>query len=116
MTMNDKQQFKVISPVKGKNDKTYWTTVGTAFRNKDDSINVYLDSFPKSFELQIRELTEEDRQRREAARARSSARGTPAGESTLFGPRGGFGAPSSLPAPSRSSESVHASTPADAPF
>ena len=86
MTMNEKQMFKVISPAKGKDDKTYWTRVGSAFRNKDDSINVYLDAFPKSFELQIRELTEEDRQRREVARAKLGPRTGPA-EPGMFASR-----------------------------
>ncbi len=84
MTMNEKQMFKVISPVKGKDNKTYWTRVGSAFRNKDDSINVYLDAFPKSFELQIRELTEEDRQRREVARAKHGSRQGASSEPSMF--------------------------------
>lgn len=87
MTMNEKQMFKVISPAKGKDDKTYWTRVGSAFRNKDDSINVYLDAFPKSFEFQIRELTEEDRQRREAARGKFGPRTGPAVEPGMFASR-----------------------------
>jgi hypothetical protein len=52
--------FKVISPIDKKGGGTFWTRCGTAFTNKDESINVYLDVFPKSFQLQLRELTEED--------------------------------------------------------
>jgi hypothetical protein len=54
--------FKVISPIERRNGEKYWMRLGSAFTNKDDSINVYLDAMPlgKDFHLQLRELTEED--------------------------------------------------------
>lgn len=54
--------FKVISPIERRNGEKYWMRLGSAFTNKDDSINVYLDAMPlgKEFTLQLRELTEED--------------------------------------------------------
>jgi len=38
--------------------KSFWTKVGVAFKNKDDSITVRLDAFPISGTLQIREAQE----------------------------------------------------------
>ena len=67
-----KKMYKVISPIEKKGGGTYWIRLGSAFTNRDDSINIYLDAVPapngKSarFELQIRELSEEDLRRRES--------------------------------------------------
>ena len=38
--------------------KAVWSRVGTAFVNKDDSLNVVLDAIPLSGRLQIREKSE----------------------------------------------------------
>lgn len=38
-----------------KNGKSHWTRVGTAFVNKDGSLNVFLEAFPKDGKIQIRE-------------------------------------------------------------
>ena len=38
----------------GKTQKALWTRVGTAFTNKDGSINVYLAALPVNGKLQIR--------------------------------------------------------------
>jgi hypothetical protein len=35
--------------------KSIWSRVGSAFKNRDGSFNVYLDSFPIGGKLQIRE-------------------------------------------------------------
>lgn len=59
-----KKMFKVLSHVPTKSGKGYWMRIGTAFVNQDDSINVLCDAFPKSFELQLRTLDEEDLRRR----------------------------------------------------
>jgi hypothetical protein len=67
-----KKMYKVISPIEKKGGGTYWMRVGSAFTNRDDSINLYLDAVPvpngksSRYELQIRELTEEDLRRRES--------------------------------------------------
>ena len=46
--------LKVLSPVEGRNGKTFWIRVGSAFTNRDGSINVYLDAYPTSGKLQLR--------------------------------------------------------------
>lgn len=46
--------LKVVSPVEGRNGKTFWIRVGSAFINRDGSTNVYLDAYPTSGKLQIR--------------------------------------------------------------
>ena len=66
--MFQKRMFKVISPIEKKDGGTkYWMRVGTGFTNKDDSINIYLDAWPKNFQLQLRELDEEDLRKRDGA-------------------------------------------------
>jgi hypothetical protein len=52
--------FKVLSPVEGKNGKTFWIRIGSAFINRDGSTNVYLNAYPTSGKLQIREIDERD--------------------------------------------------------
>ena len=89
-----KRQFKVISPIERKDGGKYWMRCGTAFVNKDNSINVYLDALPlvaskeqQGVTLQLRELTDEELRERAEKRASSStysARGT-------LGPMGGLG-------------------------
>lgn len=37
-----------------KSGKSFWTKIGAAFVNKDGSINVFLDAFPKDGKIQIR--------------------------------------------------------------
>jgi hypothetical protein len=70
--------FKVISPIERRDGSKFWMRCGSAFTNKDDSINVYLDAVPvgKGVTLQLRELTEEDLREREQRRG---ARGGVAG-------------------------------------
>jgi hypothetical protein len=59
--------FKVITAVEKKDGTTsHWMRVGTAFVNRDDSINVYLDACPRTMQFQIREYDEKDLARREA--------------------------------------------------
>lgn len=69
--MNDKQMFKVLSPVTRKDGSTYWMRVGSGFPNRDASINLYLDALPINQRLQLRQVTEDD-ERRDAARATSA--------------------------------------------
>ena len=69
-----KKMYKVLSPLEKKGGGTYWMRVGTAYTNKDDSINLYLDAMPppnprsQRFELNVREYTEEDRRKMESYR------------------------------------------------
>jgi len=66
-----KRMYKVISPMESREGgKTWWMRCGTAFTNKDESINVYLNALPLQLKdgqvtLQIRELDEEDLRKRD---------------------------------------------------
>ena len=42
-------------------EKHYWNRVGSAFRNRDGSYNIYLDSLPRDGKIQIREVKDDDR-------------------------------------------------------
>ena len=59
-----KRMYKVISPIEKKGGGTFWMRTGSAFTNKDDSINVYIDAVPKNHQFQLRELTEEELSRK----------------------------------------------------
>ena len=76
MTM--KKMFKVLCPMEGRNGSKWWMKCGTGFPNKDESINVYLDSIPNKpgFTLQLREYTEEDMKQSADRRASYAARPT----------------------------------------
>ena len=54
---------KVLSPVEN-NGKTFWRLLGTAFVNKDNSINVFLDGLPVNGRLQLRDWDEAPRHER----------------------------------------------------
>ncbi len=51
----------VYNIVEGKDGKSRWIKVGTAFVNRDSSINVFLDVFPRDGKLQIRDRRETTR-------------------------------------------------------
>lgn len=98
--MNDsKKMYKVIAPLEKRGGGgTYWMRLGTAFTNRDDSINLYLDALPPTnpksnrYEMQIRELTEEDRRRSDAWRSNTgsaSSSGAYASAARDFGGVGG---------------------------
>ena len=58
---NRTRMFKVLCPVERKDGATYWMRVGSAFPNKDQSINLYLDALPLGHnKLQLREMEDED--------------------------------------------------------
>jgi hypothetical protein len=54
--------FKVLCPMESRTGHKWWMRMGSAFTNKDNSINLYLDAIPTKpgAHLQLRELTEED--------------------------------------------------------
>ncbi|MFA4973007.1 MAG: hypothetical protein WC683_10355 [bacterium] len=52
--MSKSERLNVYALVEREEKKTIWLRVGTAFVNKDDSINVYLDAVPLGGKLQIR--------------------------------------------------------------
>ncbi len=60
-----RKMYKILCPIERKEGKTHWMRVGTAYPNKDDSVNLYLDVLPANLKLQLRELTEEDLRDRE---------------------------------------------------
>jgi hypothetical protein len=45
----------VYTVVEREGQKAFWLKIGTAFVNKDESLNVYLNALPISGELNIRE-------------------------------------------------------------
>ena len=91
-----KKMFKVLSAIKKHNsDGSYWMRVGTAFVNKDGSINVYLDATPKTMELTLFEYDENDLRKREERDANGSPNG---------GPR--LGAPYRAPTPAQTNDAV----------
>jgi hypothetical protein len=55
-TKNGRSDFKVAYTVVERGGKKLWLRIGTAFTNRDASINLYLDAFPANGMVQIREL------------------------------------------------------------
>jgi len=58
MQKDTRKRFDVLQPIERKNGGTFWMRVGTAFANRDGSVNVYLDALPLGGKLQIREARE----------------------------------------------------------
>lgn len=52
------ERMNVLAPLERDGKKTYWIRIGRAFRNKDGSINVYLDALPVAGKLQLRDAGE----------------------------------------------------------
>jgi len=95
-----KRMFKVIAPHERRDGNgKYWSKLGTAYVNKDNSINVYLDTIPigqkDGVMIQLREYTDDELRERAERKASYSARGTLGGSS--LGDSNMFGSPSSLP-------------------
>ena len=59
MAFDPNMKLKVLCPIEGKDKKTYWRALGAAFRNDDDTINVYLDSLPMNGKLYLRKWDDE---------------------------------------------------------
>jgi hypothetical protein len=53
--------------------KSFWLRVGTAFENRDGSLNVYLDAIPINGRLQIREYQPDDEREGHANAAGNNA-------------------------------------------
>lgn len=51
---------EVFCIVEGKDDKSFWTKIGTAFENKDGSLSVLLNCLPLNGKLHIREKKAKD--------------------------------------------------------
>lgn len=58
MPKDTRKRFDVLQPIERKDRGTYWMRVGTAFMNRDGSMNIYLDALPISGKLQVREARE----------------------------------------------------------
>ena len=84
---NRPRMFKVLCPIEKKDSAggTYWMRVGTAFPNKDQSINLYLDALPVGHnKLQIREMDEEDFNRGKRRDGEGAAGATPRNDDLPF--------------------------------
>ncbi|MBV8756867.1 MAG: hypothetical protein JO257_06325 [Deltaproteobacteria bacterium] len=70
-----KKMWKVICPIEKKDGTgTHWARLGVAYGNKDESINLYLDSLPMNGKLQLREWTEEELRERDQRRSSYQSR------------------------------------------
>ena len=48
-------KMKIVYNISERNGRSFWNKIGVAFTNNDGSLNVRLESFPVSGEMQIRE-------------------------------------------------------------
>ncbi len=55
--------WKGVYTIVKRSEKSIWIRIGTAFTNRDGSLNVKLDATPTNGELQIREPSEIDLER-----------------------------------------------------
>ena len=55
MTKQTKAVYTIVNGKKGNSDKSYWNRIGSAFVNKDGSLNVVLNAFPVDGRLHIRD-------------------------------------------------------------
>ena len=70
-----KKMWKVVCPIEKKDGTgTYWSRLGIAHTNKDESINIYLDTLPMNGKIQLREWTEEELRERDQRRASYNGR------------------------------------------
>ena len=55
--MNERSnaRMKIVYAITEKGEKSYWTRIGVAYTNRDNSITVKLDALPISGTLQIRD-------------------------------------------------------------
>lgn len=82
--MLQKKSFKVLAPIEKTDGGTWWMRVGSAFENKDMSLNLHLYALPTAtkngeIKLQIRELTEEDLRQSAERRASYASRAVTSG-------------------------------------
>jgi hypothetical protein len=72
-----KAVYTIVEPRPGQpRDKKHWVRVGTAFTNRDQSMNVVLDAMPTNGTLHIREYVPyEERGRRDESAGFAAAKG-----------------------------------------
>ena len=87
---NTNRRKKVLCPIEGKGGKTYWRWFGTAYVNKDNSINLYLDGLPVNGKLHVRDWEDDD----EYGRRREGGAGAATQPFALRSVPGGGGAAS----------------------
>lgn len=59
--MSDSMPRDVFNIIEQKDGKAKWVKIGSAFVNKDGSINALLDVYPRDGKLQIRERRAQER-------------------------------------------------------
>ena len=74
----ESSKMKIVYVITQRNGKSYWNRIGVAFVNSDGSINVRLEAFPVSGEMQIRDYVPRDDYA--PADARSGGQGTDPGQ------------------------------------
>lgn len=83
---NKRVAYTIVERTEG---KSYWVRVGTAFENRDGSLNVYLDAIPVNGRLQIREYPPDDeRDNTNAHGARGANADSASGSAGSNGDRG----------------------------
>ena len=89
--------FKVLSAIEKRDGGTFWMRVGSGFTNRDNSVNIYLDVLPKTFQFQLRELDEEDLRKRDPQRAGAGGGGGGLAPDLPVGPAPGGSSEAGLP-------------------
>lgn len=79
-----KKMWKVVSPIEKKDGTVaYWARLGNAHSNRDESINVYLDTLPTNGKIQLREFTEQELRERSERRANYASHASMSSPATL---------------------------------
>lgn len=61
MADSNRKDIWFIKPAKNEGGKPFWIKIGTAFVNKDNSLNLKFDVVPPSMDnIQVREQTERE--------------------------------------------------------
>ena len=58
--MSNGKARKAVYVISGSGDRKFWTRIGVAFVNRDESLNVILDAVPVNGELHIRDFVERE--------------------------------------------------------
>lgn len=69
---NKRVAYTIVERTEG---KSFWVRVGTAFENRDGSLNVVLDAIPVNGRLQIREYPPDDERDNSSSHGARNANG-----------------------------------------
>lgn len=58
----DSSKLKVVYAITERGEKSYWTKIGVAYTNRDNSITIKLDAVPVGGTMQVRDWTPRDEQ------------------------------------------------------